>query len=31
MPYHEDVVAVKDNFKKMLKNGVYEADLFGDL
>ena len=31
MTYHEDVVAVKDNFKKMLKDGVYKADLFADL
>ena len=31
MTYHEDVVAVKDSFKKMLKNGVYKADLFSDL
>lgn len=31
MTYHEDVAAVKDSFKKMLKNGVYKADLFADL
>lgn len=31
MTYHEDVAAVKDSFKKMLKNGVYKADLFSDL
>ena len=31
MTYHEDVTAVKDNFKKMLENGVYKADLFSDL
>ena len=31
MPYHEDVAAVKDSFKKMLENGVYKADLFSDL
>ena len=31
MTYHEDVAAVKDSFKKMLENGVYKADLFGDL
>ena len=31
MTYHEDVVAVKDSFKKMLENGVYKADLFSDL
>ena len=29
--YHEDVVAVKDSFKKMLEKGVYKADLFSDL
>ena len=29
--YHEDVAAVKDNFKKMLEKGVYKADLFADL
>ena len=31
MTYHEDVAAVKDNFKKMLEKGVYKADLFADL
>ena len=31
MTYHDDVAAVKDSFKKMLKNGVYKADLFSDL
>ena len=31
MTYHEDVVAVKDSFKKMLADGVYKADLFSDL
>ena len=31
MTYHEDVAAVKNSFKKMLENGVYKADLFGDL
>ena len=31
MTYHEDVAAVKDSFNKMLKNGVYKADLFSDL
>ena len=31
MTYHEDVAAVKDSFKKMLKKGVYKADLFSDL
>ena len=31
MTYHEDVVAVKDSFRKMLENGVYKADLFSDL
>ena len=31
MTYHEDVVAVKDSFKKMLEDGVYKADLFADL
>lgn len=29
--YHEDVVAVKNSFKKMLEDGVYKADLFADL
>ena len=31
MTYHEDVVAVKDSFKKMLADRVYKADLFTDL
>lgn len=31
MIYHEDVVAVKESFQKMLENGVYQADLFSDL
>ena len=31
MTYHEDVVAVKDSFRKMLEDGVYKADLFADL
>ena len=31
MTYHEDVAAVKGSFKKMLENGVYNADLFSDL
>ena len=31
MTYHEDVVAVKDSFKKMLEKGVYKAELFADL
>ena len=31
MTYHEDVAAVKDSFKKMLKKGLYKADLFRDL
>lgn len=31
MTYKEDVAAVKDNFKKMLKKGLYKADLFSDL
>lgn len=31
MTYHEDVTAVKDNFKKMLEDGVYKDDLFADL
>lgn len=29
--YHEDVVDVKDSFKKMLENGVYKVVLFSDL
>lgn len=31
MTYHEDVVFVKESFRKMLENGVYKADLFSDL
>ena len=31
MTYHEDVASVKESFRKMLKNGVYKADLFSDL
>ena len=31
MTYHEDVASVKENFRKMLENGVYKADLFSDL
>ena len=31
MTYHEDVAAVKDSFKKMLDNNLYQADLFADL
>lgn len=31
MTYKEDVSFVKENFKKMLKNGVYKVDLFSDL
>ena len=31
MTYLEDVVAVKDSFKKLLENGVYKADFFSDL
>lgn len=31
MTYHEDVVAVKDSFKKMLEKGLYKVDLFSDL
>lgn len=31
MTYHEDVEAVKGSFKKMLENGMYNADLFEDL
>ena len=31
MTYHEDVAAVKGNFKKLLEKGVYKADLFADL
>lgn len=31
MTYHEDVVAVKDSFQKMLENGMYKDGLFSDL
>ena len=31
MTYHEDVAAVRESFKEMLENGVYKANLFGDL
>ena len=31
MTYHEDVVAVKNSFKKILPDGMYKADLFSDL
>ena len=31
MTYHEDIAAVKDSFKKMLADGVYQADLFANL
>lgn len=31
MTYKEDVESVKLNFKKMLENGAYKADLFSDL
>lgn len=31
MTYHEDVVSVKDSFKKMLDSGIYKTDLFSDL
>ena len=31
MIYHKDVAAVMDNFKKMLADSVYKADLFADL
>ena len=31
MTYKEDVVAVKDSFKKMLEDGLYREDLFTDL
>ena len=31
MTYHEDVVAVKESFKKMLEKGVYKTELFSDL
>ena len=31
MTYKEDVPAVKENFRKMLEAGLYQADLFSDL
>lgn len=31
MTYHEDVETVKNSFKEMLDNGVYNTDLFSDL
>lgn len=31
MTYHEDVATVKNSFKEMLGNGVYNTDLFSDL
>ena len=31
MTYKEDVAAVKESFKNMLKNGLYQKDLFSDL
>lgn len=31
MTYKEDVAAVKESFRQMLKNGVYQEDLFSDL
>ena len=31
MTYHEDVATVKNSFKEMLDNGVYNTDLFSDL
>ena len=31
MTYKEDVEAVKESFKGMIEDGVYEKDLFGDL
>ena len=31
MTYKEDVIAVKDSFKKMLEEGLYKQDLFEDL
>lgn len=31
MTYKEDVKAVKESFREMLENGVYEEDLFEDL
>ena len=31
MTYKEDVASVKDSFRKMLEDNVYQADLFTDL
>lgn len=31
MTYKEDVASVKENFRQMLENGLYKADLFSDL
>lgn len=31
MTYKEDVEAVKESFKGMIEDGMYEKDLFGDL
>lgn len=31
MTYKEDVLAVRENFRKMLENGLYRDDLFEDL
>lgn len=31
MTYKEDVATVRESFKKMLDDGLYQADLFGDL
>lgn len=31
MTYKEDVAAVKESFKNMLNNGLYQKDLFSDL
>ena len=31
MTYKEDVAAVKESFKNMLENGLYQKDLFSDL
>ena len=31
MTYDEDVVVVKESFKKMLESGVYKDNLFSDL
>ena len=31
MTYNEDVAAVKESFKNMLENGLYQKDLFSDL